>query len=113
MWWSFFSATPWCGPKSNCKRKATVAALVTASDSTTQKRGEAQRTHAAILANSFPNRSQLALGHCAATQKQNQKRCCGKALEPVEAGYNKCCTASDSTTQKRLLLLKSYALRTG
>ena len=38
MWWNFFLATPWCGPKSNYKRKATVAALVTASDSTTQKR---------------------------------------------------------------------------
>ena len=97
MWWSFFLATPGCRPKSNGKRKATVAALVTASDSTTQKRlltlnltrcerGEAQRTHAAILASSFPSRSQLALGHCAATQKQNQKRCCGKALEPVEPG---------------------------
>ena len=38
MWWNFFLATPGCRPKSNGKRKATVAALVTASDSTTQKR---------------------------------------------------------------------------
>ena len=93
MWCKFFSATPWCGPKSNFKRKATAATLVTASDSTTQKRllllksyalrmGEAQRIHVAILASSFPSPSQLALGHCTATQKQTQKRCCGKALKP-------------------------------
>ena len=64
MWWNFFLATPGCRPKSNGKRKATVAALVTASDSTTQQQLLLLKSYALRTANGVKPLKPLAVFFC-------------------------------------------------